>query len=102
MNTGTFETTDLFRGAFFLSMGGKLSNIRIRNNGKLIASFLFTGNGLDQLEREYRSGKALVNPLQYRESLNYLRDILFEKLQEIKGKSRYDRRRKNRGNQEQC
>ena len=102
VSSSTFETTDLFRRAFFLSKGGKLSNIRIRNNGKLIASFLFTGNGLDQLEREYRSGKALVNPLQYRESLNYLRDILFEKLQENKRSKRYDRRRKNRSYQEQC
>ena len=99
MNTGTFETTDLFRGAFFLSMGGKLRTIRIRNNGKLIASFLFTGNDLDQLERKYRSGQALVDPLQYRESLNYLRDILFEKLQENKEQSRYDRKRKNRSAQ---
>ncbi len=99
MNTSTFETTDLFRGAFFLSKGGKLSNIRIRNNGKRIASFLFTGHDLDQLEREYRSGQALVNPLQYRESLNYLRDILFEKLQENEERERYDRKRKNRSAQ---
>ena len=99
MSSSTFETTDLFRGAFFLYKGGKLRNIRIRNNGKLIASFLFTGNDLDQLEKEYRSGQALVDPLQYRESLNYLRDILFEKLQENKGGSRYDRKRKNRSAQ---
>jgi hypothetical protein len=37
---------------------------------------------LDKLDRDYRSGQALVNPLQFRESLNHLRDILFEKLRE--------------------
>ena len=99
MNSSTFETTDLFCGAFFLYKVGKLSNIRIRNNGKRIASFLFIGNDLDQLEREYRSGQALVDPLQYRESLNHLRDILFEKLQENEERLRYDRKRKNRSAQ---
>ena len=100
MSSNTFETTDLFRGAFFLYKGGKLRNIRIRNNGKRIASFLFTGNDLDLLEREYRSGHALVDPLQYRESLNHLRDILFEKLQNNNGGKRYDRKRKNRSAKE--
>jgi hypothetical protein len=42
----------------------------------------------------------MVNPLQLRESLNHLRDILFEKLQENEGRLRYDRKRKNRSHQE--
>lgn len=78
----SLETTDIFRGAFFLCKGGDLSRIRFRKNGKRIASFLITGNGLDKLDRDYRAGRALVNPLQFRESLNHLRDILFEKLRE--------------------
>jgi hypothetical protein len=44
------------------------------------ATFLIRGEGLIRLDREYRSGKALVNPLQFRESLNHLRDILFKTL----------------------
>jgi len=78
----SLETTDIFRGAFFLCKGGDLCGIRIKNNGKRIATFLITGAGLDRLDRDYRCGKALVNPLQFRESLNHLRDILFEKLRE--------------------
>ena len=107
MKTNSLETTDIFRGAYFLCRGGELSGIRFRGNGKPIASFLFTGRGLDKLDRQYRDGQALVNPLQFRESLNHLRDILFENLRKhvedpagsgSKGE-RYDRKRKNRGDQ---
>ena len=41
--TSTLETTDIFRGAFYLCMGGRLENIRFNGNGKQIASFMFTG-----------------------------------------------------------
>ena len=93
------ETTDIFRGAFFLCNGGDLSEIRVynhaeRNKRKRIATFLITGKGLDQLDRDYRAGKALVNPLQLRESLNHLRDVLFEKLRENEGRARYGNRKR--------
>ena len=82
MKTNSLETTDIFRGAFFLCNGGDLSDVRIRKNGRRIATFLITGKGLDQLDRDYRSGQALVNPLQFRESLNHLRDVMFKKLRD--------------------
>jgi hypothetical protein len=63
-----------------LSCGGELSGVRIRNNGKRIATFLISGKDLDRLDRDYRAGRALVNPLQFRESLNHLWDVMFEKL----------------------
>ena len=100
MKTNSLETTDIFRGAFFLCHGGDLRDVRVRNNGRRIATFLITGKDLDQLDRDYRSGQALVNPLQFRESLNHLRDILFEKLRTQEGRTRNgDRKRKNRGYQ---
>jgi hypothetical protein len=112
LKTNSLETTDIFRGAFFLCRGAELSGIRFRNNGRRIASFLFTGRGLDKLDKQYRDGQALVNPLQFRESLNHLRDILFNKLRENGPASshlgcdyaatrgtRYDRQRKDRGHQ---
>ncbi|MDF1594448.1 MAG: hypothetical protein P1P89_23295, partial [Desulfobacterales bacterium] len=36
MATCCIETTDIFRGAFFLCKGGDLTDVRIRNNGKPI------------------------------------------------------------------
>ena len=111
MKTTRLETTDIFRGAFLLCSGGDLTGVRVRNNGKRIAIFLITGKDLDKLDRDYRAGRALVNPLQFRESLNHLRDILFEKLREndpasrkryaaIEGRTRYgDRKRAHRDHQ---
>jgi hypothetical protein len=83
------ETTDLFRGAFLLCMGGDLAGVRVRSHGKRIATFLITGKDLDRLDRDYRAGRALVNPLQLRESLNHLRDAMFDKLRN------YERRARN-------
>ena len=91
-----YETTDIFIGAFFLCKGGDLLGIRIKDAARGIAAFEISGNDLDRLDQEYRSGKALVNPVHLRESLNLLRDMLFD-LRETR--RRDDRKRKNRGNQ---
>ena len=71
-----FETTDIFKGAFFLSNGGNLSGISF--NDRQIATFTLTGKNLQQLDSDYNTGRALVSPVILRESLNHLRDILFE------------------------
>lgn len=94
MNTSTLETTDLFRGAFFLCVGGDLYQVHFRSNGGQTATFLFTGPDLHKHDRDYRNGHALVNPLQFREALNHLRDILFEKQRHEK--RRYDDERENK------
>jgi hypothetical protein len=98
MNKHVFEITDIFRGAFFLCNGGDLAGIRI--NGDRVATFLIRGEGLIRLHREYRSGQALVNPLQFREALNHLRDILFKEIRQNEGRKKNDhRKRKDRGYQ---
>ena len=100
MATSSLETTDIFRGAFFMCMGGDLQDIRFRSNGKQIATFFFTGEDLHKHDNAYRNGRALVNPLQFREALNHLRDILFESLrQNQREEMRYDRKRQDRVHQ---
>jgi hypothetical protein len=84
----SLETTDLFRGAFLLCSGGDLAEVRVRNNGRHIATFLITGPDLDRLDSDYRAGRALVNPVQLRESLNHLRDVMFENLRKSEGRTR--------------
>ena len=81
---GTVEVTDLFKGAFLLCMGGHLEQVNVRNNGRKIATFLITGPDLDRFDSDYRASRALVNPVQLREILNHLRDIMFEKLRNHK------------------
>ena len=95
MNLSCLETTDIFRSAFFLCHGGKLCDVRLKEDSRQIVSFLIEGEGIDQLDLDYRNGQALVNPLHFRETLNHLRDILFNKLR-AKGRMRYDRKRKDR------
>jgi hypothetical protein len=86
---GTVEVTDLFKGAFLLCMGARLDKVRVRNNGRAIATFLITGTDLARHDSDYRAGRALVNPVQLRESLNHLRDMMFEKLRNHEGRKRH-------------
>jgi hypothetical protein len=95
----TYEVTDLFKSAFFLCMGASLEKVRVRNNGRRIATFLITGTELDRLDGDYRSGRALVNPVQLRESLNHLRDVMFDKLRNHEGRCKHDRKRGHRAHQ---
>lgn len=92
----TVEETDLFKSAYLLASGGDLDGIRIKPGHRRTAAFLITGYDLEKLEMDYRRGQALVNPLQLRECLNHLRDMLFEKLrQQSQGRMRNDRKRQN-------
>jgi hypothetical protein len=103
---GSLEVTDLFKGAFLLCMGARLDGVRVRNNGRRIATFLITGKDLDRFDSDYRAGRALVNPVQLRESLNHLRDVMFDKLRKHdpasrkryagqEGRERYDDRKRD-------
>ena len=93
MNMRQLETTDIFRGAFILCKGGNLSEVRFVSGSRQTATFLFTGPDLDRHDRDYMNGHARVNPLQLKESLNRLRDILFERIREER---RYDHDRTRR------
>jgi hypothetical protein len=89
---GSLEVTDLFKGAFLLCMGARLDRVRVRNNGRRIATFLISGPDLDRHDCDYRAGRALVNPVQLRESLNHLRDVMFDKLRKFEGRATDDHR----------
>ena len=88
---GTLEVTDLYKGAFLLCMGGQLVRVLIRNHGRPIATFLITGPDIDRFDDEYRNGRALVNPMQFKESVNHLRDAMFEKLRNHRAEGRTKR-----------
>ena len=94
------ETTDIFRGAFFMCMGGDLEDIKFNQSSRQIASFMFTGSNLHKHDKAYLNGHALVNPVQFREALNHLRDILFKNLRQREN-TRYDRKNNHRIHQNQ-
>ena len=88
------ETTDIFRGAFFLSKGGKLSEVYLSEDNRQIVSFRIIGEDLINLDEEYRTGRATVDPLQLRESLNHLRDVLFRTIRDNKRENEIKKERR--------
>lgn len=71
------ETPDIFRGAYLLTQGGRLIDTHVARNQ---VRFVIEGEGVVELDERYRLGTALVNPVQLRETLNLLRDLVFERL----------------------
>ncbi|MBU0993379.1 MAG: hypothetical protein KJ737_12870 [Proteobacteria bacterium] len=83
---GKITTTDIFKGAYFLCCGCDLDSIAFNRTVRnvQIAEFWIKGADIEVLDRDYRSGKARINPLQFREALNHLRDLLFKAKDERK------------------
>jgi len=71
------ETADIFRGAYLLCCGARVCNTHVTRNQVL---FVIEGEGVVEHDERYRLGQALVNPVQLRETLNLLRDLVFERL----------------------
>lgn len=71
------ETTDIFRGAYLLTQGARLASTRVVRNQ---VRFVIEGEGIEDMDARYRLGTALVNPVALRETLNLLRDLIFERL----------------------
>jgi hypothetical protein len=71
------ETADLYRGAYLLCSGGSLSETRFARGQ---VTFVIEGEKVAEEDRRYRTGQALVNPVQLRETVNLLRDLVFERL----------------------
>ena len=80
------ETSDLFRGAFLLCCGGRLDEAQVRRDGQV--EFVISGEEIHEEDYRYRTGQASVNPLQLRETLNLLRDIVFERVRSERGEGR--------------
>ncbi|MCP3666897.1 MAG: hypothetical protein GY696_31125 [Gammaproteobacteria bacterium] len=92
--TNHIETTDLFKGAFLLCMGGSLTGSRVTYNGRKTVAFLITGTDLDRHNEAYIADTALVSPRKLENALNHLRDLLFNTLRE-KERTHHDRKQKN-------
>ena len=74
-------TKDLFEASYLLAKGMKLEEV-LRNNRTVL--FRFEGSeDLQVLKTRYDEGRAEVNVQSLRESLNHLRDLLFEKVRSL-------------------
>ncbi len=72
MGEPQIETTDLFRGAYLLCQGCQVATTRVVGPRNVV--FVFEGDRVREEDLRYRMGKATVNPVALRETLNYLRD----------------------------
>ena len=71
-------TKDLYEASYLLAKGMKLEEV-LRNNRTVL--FRFEGSeDLQVLKTRYDEGRAEVNVRSLRESLNHLRDLLFEQV----------------------
>jgi hypothetical protein len=84
------ETSDIFRGAYLLTQGARLTETRT-HRGQV--RFVIEGEGVAEHDERYRLGHALVNPVALRETLNLLRDLVFERLRKEKPNGAHPARR---------
>ena len=71
------ETPDIFRGAYLLCCGAHVRDAIVTRNQ---VRFVIEGENVTEHDERYRLGRALVNPIALRETLNLLRDLIFERL----------------------
>ena len=73
------QTDDLFLGAFGLVRGGELHEIVVRGiNGRRMAVFRIEGPGMEDVEREYYRGAAVVNLQLLKSQVRRLKDMAFD------------------------
>ena len=73
------ETADIFRGAYLLCCGARVAHAHVQRNQVM---FVIEGEEVVAQDERYRLGRALVNPVALRETLNLLRDLVFERLRQ--------------------
>lgn len=91
MGLSALKTKDLFLSAFLLSRDIYLENIEIEEGARVVFLFLDTSK-LDELNREYREGRAVCNVVKFRESLQYLKDQMFTLLRKEERKYAHSKR----------
>jgi len=74
VNQERMTTTDLFRSASLICQGARLERLEQSPHGIV---FVLTGSGLADADADYRTGKARINPLEFKLHLNKLRDQMF-------------------------
>lgn len=71
-------TTDIYEGAYLLSEGMELKNIwEDKTKRKRSVVFEFNGNNIEVLKSAYLRGRARANVLKFKNSVNELKDIMF-------------------------
>ena len=75
-------TQDLYCGAYILSKGGSLEEIQLTQgrNGRPSVSFILAGENVEQLSKEFQTGKANTNVVSLKVAMTHLKDVMFQTL----------------------
>ena len=76
---GQIRTRDIFHAAFLITRGMQVKEIlpdRTIARSKVI--FVLGGEGISRLEEEYRSGMVEVNVFSFKESVQLVKDVMFD------------------------
>jgi hypothetical protein len=77
------HTDDLFLGGFALTRGGELAGVEVRGvNGRRMAVFVIDGASVEEAERDYYRGQALVNLQLLKAQVRRLKDVAFTAMRE--------------------
>jgi|WetSurMetagenome_2_1015567.scaffolds.fasta_scaffold365895_2 hypothetical protein len=71
-------TNDLYCGAYLLSKGGLLTEVRLNHScGRQSCLFVFTGPQVIDLHQEFLSGLAVVNLKDFKAAMIHIKDQMF-------------------------
>jgi hypothetical protein len=77
------QTDDLFLGAFGLLRGGEITRVQVRGtNGRRVVVFRIEGPGIEDAERDYYRGAALVDLRLLKSEVRRLKEVIFEAIRE--------------------
>lgn len=78
---GVVRTRDIFHAAYLVTRGMRISGILPdTTNNRSKAIFVIEGEGIAVHEEEYRSGTVLVNVFSLKESVQRVKDVMFDYL----------------------
>ena len=78
------KTSDLYCASYIFSQGGELKEVQLsRISGRRRAEFIFTGKNVQQLEKTFLSGKAIVDLKTFKASLNHIKDVMFQTIRSL-------------------
>ena len=81
------ETGDVFRAAYLVSRGGTVVKATVQGEDHVVLTL--KGEGLDHEDLRYRTSAGMVEPLQLKENLNRLRDLVKKTIRTV---AHHDRR----------
>jgi hypothetical protein len=80
------KTKDLYCAAFLASQGGALDDVILTPDGRrgrlASVTFIFSGDNMEQLTREFLNGQATVNLATFKLAMHEMKERMFDVMNE--------------------